>query len=336
MSQHLFFASTPFNMLTASMVAFSLPDGDEKTLWLIDQPDNKSMFIQALKDWNVSPFTQIKSISKKVSGQNKAKARRNTLKIIDAQLELLTPTKIYTGNDRRIEFQYAMAKSTSPPIGVYLDDGTYTYLGRKTSWIKDHLIDNIIKKLVYGCWWKQPVTIGASGWINEVYAAFPDFVCSPLQTKQIYQLPLNLQRSEFSQLSLLCLNDKQLINQISSVKGLILLPHDSVANRASLNMISEWAQKLDGNIAIKHHPRTTDKSVFSSIVHHYSFELPTQIPMEVMLPLLSTSCAVAGDVSTALLTSKWLRPDLKVCAVGKVPQEPEWINLLQALNIEIL
>lgn len=323
-------------MLTASMVAFSLPEEDEKFLWLIDQPDDKSLFVQALKDWNVSPFTQIKLISKKTSGQNKVKTRRDTLKRIEAQLEHLTPTKIYTGNDRRIEFQYAMAKITSPPIGVYLDDGTYTYLGRKTNWIKDHLIDNIIKKLVYGRWWKQPVTIGASGWINEVYAAFPEFVCAPLQTKQIYQLPLNLQRNEFSQLSLLCLNDKQLINQISSVKGLILLPHDSVANRASLDMISEWAHKIDGDIAIKHHPRTTEKSIFSSIAPHYSFELPTQIPMEVMLPLLPINCAVAGDISTALLTSKWLRPELKVCAVGEVPQETEWINLLNTLNIELL
>lgn len=336
MSQHLFLASTPFNMLTASMVAFSLSEEDDKILWLIDQPDDTNLFVQALKGWNVSPFTQIKLISKKVSGQNKAKARRNTLKIIDAQLELLTPTKVYTGNDRRIEFQYVMAKSTSPPRGVYLDDGTYTYLGRKTSWIKDHLIDNIIKKLVYGRWWKQPVTIGASGWINEVYAAFPDFVCSPLQTKQIYQLPLNLQRNEFSQLSLLCLNDKQLINQISSVKGLILLPHDSVVSNNSLKIMSDWAEETGGIIAIKHHPRTTNKSVFSAYSLKTTFELPAQIPMEVMLPLLPANCAVVGDISTALLTSKWLRPELTVCAIGEVPQEPEWINLLQALNIEIL
>lgn len=334
MNQHLFLASTPFNMLTASMLAFSLPPEEERILWLIDQPQEISSFVKALTTWKESPFAEVKLISKKAARRNKIKTRRETLKKIAAELEHLSPVRVYTSNDRRIEFQYTMAKVSSSPIGVYLDDGTYTYLGRKTSWIKDHFIDNIIKKVIYGHWWKQPTTIGASGWISEIYAAFPKFISSALKTKTIHQLPLNLQRSEFNQLSLLCLNDQQLITQITTIKCLILLPHHSVATNTSLQRISEWANTIDGDIAIKHHPRTTQGSIFSELSIPCLLELPTQIPMEVMLPLLPTSCTIAGDISTALLTSKWLRPELKVCAIGKMPPDPKWHNLLKALDIK--
>ncbi|GGK63685.1 hypothetical protein GCM10007941_12320 [Amphritea balenae] len=229
-----------------------------------------------------------------------------------------------------------MAHAVSTPVGVYLDDGTYTYLGRKTNWFKDQLVDNIIKKIVYGTWWKQPKTIGASDWIQDAYIAFPKFACSALQDKNIRQLPLNLNRNEFRELSLLSLQGLDTDTDISTLGGLLLLPHDSVVNHSSLLKFKEWCKNINGRIAYKHHPRTSNKTAFTSAIPSKSLELPSKVPMEVMLPLLPENCVIVGDISTALLTSKWLRPELSVSAIADDISEPEWIFLLKELQIEIL
>lgn len=315
------------------MVAFSLPAADKKTLWLIDQPAIQSEFVTALLEWPSSPFNDCKLVSFKACGKGKRKQRKQTLNKIEALLSDMNPSRIYTGNDRRIEFQYSMARAIHSPTGVYLDDGTYTYLGRKTSYFKDQLFDNLVKKLIYGFWWKQPETIGASDWIQEAYIAFPQFACPPLQKKIIHQLPLNLVTEEFSQLSNACLKDKADLQRVNSIKGLVLLPHDSVLIQSTLLKIREWCKSVNGPIAFKHHPRTTNKEAFSTAIPDESYELPCTIPMEVMLPLLSEKTHIIGDISTALLTTKWLRPELDVTAVAESFNDTEWINLLTALKI---
>gem|GEM_PF-373423 len=334
MKQHLFLVSTPFNMLTASMVAFSLPAADTKTLWLIDQPTVQSDFVTALLEWPASPFKNSRLVSHKSSGKGKRAQRKESLKSIDALLADIKPDKIYTGNDRRVEFQYSMAHAAHSPIGVYLDDGTYTYLGRKTHWFTDRLLDNLIKKLIYGYWWKQPETIGASDWIQEAYIAFPQFACAPLLGKTIHPLPLNLITKEFRQLSNICLKSNLESHKVDAIEGLVLLPHDSVLKPSTLLRIKEWCNSVSGLIAFKHHPRTTNKTLFSIAIPEESYELPSEIPMEVMLPLLSKKTHVIGDISTALLTTKWLRPELEVTALTESVTDPDWIKLLSALKIK--
>ncbi len=303
-------------------------------MWLIDQPALQSDFVTAFLEWPASPFKNSGIISHKASGKGKGAQRKAVLKKIDALLSDIKPQKIYTANDRRIEFQYSMAHAAPLPTGVYLDDGTYTYLGRKTHWFSDKLLDNLIKKLVYGFWWKQPETIGASGWIQEAYIAFPEFACSPLLRKTIHPLPLNLITPEFRQLSTLCLKDNLELHRVGAVEGLILLPHDSVLKHSTLLRIKNWCAAMNGPIAFKHHPRTTNKAAFSEAIPEKSFELPGAIPMEVMLPLLPENTHVIGDISTALLTTKWLRPELDVTALAECSTGSDWIQLLSALKIK--
>lgn len=334
MACHLFFASTPFNMLTASMVAFSLPEQDTKLLLLIDQPASDSAFVHGMLNWAESPFALVQIASRKASGKGKVARRRQALNGIKGILEAYQPGQIYTGNDRRIEFQFAMAHSPAHTRGVYIDDGTYTYLGRKTHWLKDHLLDNLAKKLTYGWWWKQPATIGASGWIRECIVAFPDSVVAALNNKTLTQLPLNLERPEFQALAALCLgDDPRTVTRLASLSALALLPHSSVVQGQNLTAIQRWLAQQPGPCAIKHHPRSEDKTAFVALQQP---EIPARIPMEVMLPMLQADCAIIGDCSTALLTAKWLRPSLQVVVPDSDNLSPAWRALLQQLDIRVL
>lgn len=338
MATHLFLASTPFNMLTAAMVAFELPDDDEAMLGLIDQPEAERPFVAQLQLWAESPFKTIQRVSSQAKGRQKRAIRQSAFQNIDALLAQYSFDHIYTGNDRRIEFQYAMYKSGCSH-GVYIDDGTYSYLGRETHWFKDKIIDNWAKKFSYGGWWQQPPTIGGSAWIQQAVLAFPDAAVDALKMKRIVELPKNLDRPEFSSLAKACIRQSRMDEaQLGSLDALLLLPHESVSDPAMRHQLAYWLSNRNGRIAFKHHPRTLkhqpdDDQRLWGLPEH-AVEVPADIPMEVLLPLLAPSCSIAGDVSTALLTSKWLRSELAVTAFCTEHTGKAWINLLHRLNIQ--
>lgn len=342
MAKHLFLASTPFNMLTAAMTAFELPEEDEAVLGLIDQPLQERNFVSALQQWTGSPFNQVVSLSNQAKGREKKQIRQQGFKNIQVLLEQFPADCIYTGNDRRIEFQFAMhisSRSNPATKGVYIDDGTYSYVGLTTHWFKDKVVDNLVKKLSYGWWWKQPPNIGTSAWISTAILAFPDAAISALKQKNVQQLASNLNRIEFTQLANLALSQESLETpHLSDIEALIMLPHSSVSDPNSNNKLTYWLSSQGAKIAFKHHPRTAladnvdgDKELWG--LDQEAQQVPAGIPMEVLLPLLNARCKIAGDVSTALLTAKWLRPELNVTAFAGTNTQDSWIHLLRQLDI---
>lgn len=343
MANHLFLASTPFNMLTSAMVAFTLPEGDKAYLGLIDQPKVERVFVTALREWAGSPFEKSIALSQQAKGKAKRQLRQIAFTNIAEVIDKIKPNKIYTGNDRRIEFQFAMQyarKLTPSCTGVYIDDGTYSYLGRKTHWLKDKVADNLIKKLTYGAWWQQPQTVGASSWISEAILAFPSSAVKELQSKKCFSLPENLNRNEFKQLANACLamlNYKA--EKLAQINALVLFPHESVASERAKTKLGYWLKNQNAKISFKHHPRTQFTNTLDSkdawLIPERATEVPAGIPIEVLLPLIQPTCQLAGDVSTALLTAKWLRPELEVTAFVTSETPTQWLELLELLDINI-
>lgn len=335
MAKHLFLASTPFNVLTAAMVAFELPKGDQAILGLIDQTATTQAFRDILAKWPETPFAQLLLISEKVPNKQKRTARKEAFRIIDRCLAEYTPDWIYTGNDRRIEFQYAMAHCRQAK-GAYIDDGTYSYLGRSTSWFNDKIFDNLLKKATYGFWWKQPSQIGASEWIDKAIVAFPEMVIPEIRRRGCKQLPNNLDRAEFRSLTELAIQGNSA--QLQQVTTLVLLSHNSAISDSQANLTS-LLNKPEETVFYKHHPRTEEDYKTPEQLKNFwqlpdnSHELPSSTPIEIILPLLAEGVTVIGGLSTALLTCKWLRPDLNVISTDREPESRPWLNLLLALGI---
>ncbi len=325
MIRHLFLASTPFNVVTAAMVALTLPENSKADLWLIDQPKDLSPFVRVLPGWVMSPFSDVRVMSYKASNIRERIGRKTTLRRMEDEFHRLTPQHLYTGNDRRIEFQWLMGHSSGLVTGHYLDDGTYTYIGRKTHWLADRVFDQLFKKLAYGLWWKQPSTIGASDWITNAHVAFPDSVVPELCSKNLHQLPDNLSHPAFTQLMSLFNLPAEKLNKADT---LVLIPHQSAQDETTLAALHQ-AAKAGQNVLVKNHPRNS--SIPQELANHE--ELPASLPMEALLPGLSGSCRIYGDVSTALLTSKWLRPELQVIAFTK--DKNHLIPLMSKLGISV-
>ena len=63
--------------------------------------------------------------------------------------------------------------------------------------------------------------------------------------------------------------------------------------------------------------------------------LPSVLAFEVLLPGLGNT-VIIGDVSTTLLSSKWLRPTLRTIAVASGSYQKQFLDLFESLEIEVV
>ena len=139
--------------------------------------------------------------------QQKFKQRKLRFAEIEKVIISTPPNRIFTGSDRRMEFQFAMHKArqvNAEVEGIYIDDGTVSYLGHKSiNSIFHKTIDPLLKKIVYGAWWKNALTTGSSSWISKAYLAVPKDAHPLLQTKEL----IPLEQDVFSTDEFLKVND---------------------------------------------------------------------------------------------------------------------------------
>lgn len=349
MAAELYLASTPLHILNA--VAIASTRSADAWLLLIDQQEVESNhYFRILSDMPDSPFAGQHIFPGRIKGHRaKLKSRRETFARIDDIVAQLAPEVIYTGNDRRIEFQYAMhscqCQHGSIPRGVYMDEGTFTYVGRKDSTsFSDQYVDNLLKKLTYGLWWKNPVTIGGSAWISDVYAAFPELVHPLLQTKTLHPLqPLyNSNATVKSFCRQLASYFSAPANGIAELDCVLTLPHESIIERipgykeAMFSVVGQL-QSAGLNTGVKYHPRNQNPDILNAESLPGFSLLPHRIPFEALLPLLRDDVIIVGDVSSTLINSRWLKPTAHLLSVAnpEVPLYEEFCALFHKLDVEV-
>lgn len=262
------------------------------------------------------------------SGLSKNRQRIKRLKVLQQHLQQEPAARLFTGTDRNVEFQYAMqlARKQNPDVrGIYLDEGTQTYLGNRRMHKLQHIyIDPLLKKLLYGRWWKNPLIIGTSGWIDDVYAAFPALVHSLFSKKNV--LPFDSRYFDdpaFYRISKLLTEKVQLdAAALANIDCVVLLTGDSFYQDAQSHieqlMHAVTQRFAPERIAIKAHPRS---AMLAGLKQRYpdSVHLDNRVGFELILPLLHNNCVFVGDVSSALFTIKWFKQQQQVYAV-KVQQ----------------
>ncbi|WP_320819659.1 polysialyltransferase family glycosyltransferase [Thalassolituus sp.] len=349
MSTELYLCSTPLHILNAVAIA-STRQEYEHHIWLIDQPiaDNNPYF-DILNNWDGSPFKRVNISAGQIKGTKKKLANR---KLIFSQLksyiEEIHPSRIYTGNDRRIEFQYAMhccAKAKQPASGIYMDEGTFTYVGRAaSSSFSDQYVDNLLKKLTYGFWWKNPSTIGGSKWITEVYAAFPHLVHEKLKAKKIISLQEyfvdNNRLEDFCGKLVEYFGASR--ENIATLTAIITLPHESIINRQSgysksMSDTLEILTKDNFRIGVKYHPRNTNPDILNASENSSAYVIPHKIPFEAILPLLPNGIII-GDISSTLINAKWLKPKANLVSIAnpEAPMMAEFKYFFSKIGVETI
>lgn len=342
MANSVYFASTTLHLYTAAAIAAGRP-GEDAHLIFIDQPEGKPYALyDIVRNWPGSPFSSVNLYYGRFPGLlNKLKRRRQLFSTLKSKLAELLPEHIFVGNDRRIEFQFAMHAATTlgcNPVGHYMDEGVFTYVGRKASRsFKDMIIDNFIKKISYGMWWKNPPTIGGSDWISYIHPAFPDLVHPLLRGKHI--TPLDASR--FNSPAMLELSETMMLNNgvepaaLAEIDTFVTLPHESLFERdpdykKRILAIIRQQSTQGKRVAVKYHPRNKQPDPLSLTAEGVCL-LPSQVSFEALLPYLSDQCEVWGDLSSTMVMARWLRPTLKVTAFTS--EKPDFYKLFENIGI---
>ncbi|MCF6344956.1 MAG: alpha-2,8-polysialyltransferase family protein [Thiomicrorhabdus sp.] len=353
----LYMPSTPLNVLVSCAYAlqrqkeaeiFSPPYLEQAELWLIDQKNvATNPYLFALLAWESSPFQSIKIFSGVCSGKKKLAERRQNFAQIKKGLTRFTPQQVMVGSDRRVEFQFTLAHLKSlgtPAKGVYLDDGLYSYMGRKSSCLSDG-VNAILKKMTYGFWWQEPRVVGASNWIQEAWLFAPEQAVPQLQQKKCDTLePQWFRTPEILALSQRVAHELAFdATVLEALDVMLLIPHPAnvqkmVGYQARLQAVIRQLCHQGKRVGVKYHPRAPSEDYLLLASQGAVDIIPAALAFEFCLPSLASECKVIGDVGTALLTTKWLRPDLSVYAVldeSDAFQKP-FVSLNKRLDISVI
>ncbi len=336
----LYLPSTPLNILL-SLVDILRTGCTNNYLLLIDQK-RPSVYIDLLKQSGM-PFQRVEELIEP-RGILKLYHRKKQFEYLSTIASQFCPTRVAVGSDRRIEFQFLMhflSKNSIGAKGIYLDDGLYTYDGWPYRWDK-WLTNLLTKKLLYGLWWEEPISIGASSWIDEGLVFRPKSVVKALESKSLSAVdPLIFKNGLFrSWIEKLVSGFSITTGCFLGVKHIFLIPHPS-----NMSKIPGFKERLlgriikaksDGDVMVKYHPRHggSDPLNLSQIGVKV---LPVELAFEFVLPMISPGAFVWGDVTTALLTTKWIRPDLSPIAVlsKSTSHESHFIQLFKSLGVEV-
>jgi hypothetical protein len=324
----LYLPSTPLNLLVSVAHAVHFATQQRARLVLIDQKQTaNNPYLQALQSWTDAPFETVTIGPGQAKGWRKLVERKQHFKKLKAVWQAFPADSIAVGSDRRVEFQYLMqlGRQTNAQLeGWYLDDGLYSYAGRPYQRWKDG-VNAGLKKLAYGLWWREPSTVGASSWIDQAWLFRPEHAVAALQNKSMRTIEIGwfaapgVQRFSEQVCAVYGLAGESL-ERLQQVESLLLIPHPNNIEKmpgyvARIEAFLKTLQAHGQRVAVKYHPRTEQRDPLELEARFGALLVPAGLAFEFVLPFLPARAWVIGDVGTALLTAKWLRPELHSVAV---------------------
>jgi len=346
----LHFCSTPRNVFFSIGQACRQPELKHH-LVMIDQPYGKDMPIVRAVEYHKGPFKSVSQYRKGSGLLGKRRIRQQVFKELDAMMRKRNVTQVFTGNDRRIEFQYVMhqlRRRAEHVKAIYLEDGVNSYLPYHPSHrglraMADPALEPLLKRLSYGDWYDCSGAVGCSRWIDtrrltmpqllqttggpEVEALAPEAYTSDTAINYLSLLTERMLASNRS-----CQSDMQAILQAGfSADLLLVLPHsnDLLSEYGSAQAFYTQLKSLlesTSSVWVKYHPNET-----MPILEQRVQELPRSLPMEMLMSQCHFN-RIVGDTSAALLSAKWLHPAAEIISVnaGKKANDPLFSLMGQA------
>ncbi|MEA1988428.1 MAG: hypothetical protein U9N57_04360 [Pseudomonadota bacterium] len=324
----LYLPSTPLNLLLSVAHAVAYSSEQTAQLVLIDQKnDQDNVYFNVLQSWQNSPFQRVELTLGASKGKGKLEERKANFAKLAGLVEIFPADAVAVGSDRRVEFQYVMhmlTKYSNQVEGWYLDDGLYSYAGRPYKWFKDW-VNGFLKKLAYGFWWREPKTVGASGWVEQAWLFQPNNAVMELQSKQMHIIDTKW----FTHSDVRVFSEQvcraygltqKVLTSLQSADLFLLIPHPNNIKKMQgyeerIHDFLSQMHRVGVRVAAKYHPRTEQTDPLELEKRYNALLVPGGLAFEFVLPFLKSKSIVIGDVGTALLTAQWLRPDLKVSAV---------------------
>ena len=339
----LHIVSTPRHVLSA--IAIASKDAKENHQIIVcDQVLNNHVYLNTLNEYFKKSrlFSSSAIIFKSnKNGINKLQHRKNIFHQLDSYLSQCSPKKIYVGNDRRIEFQYIASRLKRSVEHIYVDEGTGTYNNgfgaNKKNELFDQFLDSPLKKIAYGRWYDRPSMLGGSKWIDGSIICFPELANAAIKKKAIIPFqPVWFEHKNVKEFLYFYAKRISLdVLQIIDIQNIFILPHSMFLKSPAFDMAAfkckiQEAISLGHIVGVKYHPRQHGDPLGLSEID--VIEIPRELPLELFLPLMTIKEAW-GDVSSAVMSVKWLCPDANVYA--EMCGDSKELNFFEGLFAEI-
>jgi len=342
---NIFVTFTPYHVLLAYTIAST--NKEKNYLVVIDDAVNLKELSEAIKEEKNSPFKDViflPGIKKIKTPIQRYLIIKNNIKLLKKAIKNIIIKRVYVCNDSRPESQLILSYGKRDnALGIYIEDGSAAYYGLV---LKRKKIKTLLGKLIYGRWWENIEILGTSSYIDQIRAIFPEDIRVELRKKKVKILGIN--KKQF-----LSLKDKSFVTSffkkininkkdISDIEVIIIISHSELV-RQYLNykkVIIKMINQLKKNykkISVKYHPR--EKNDFLNLAAFGNIKiLPQGIPVELFFLIASNSLKlIVGDISTSLLTARWLFPHIKIVSfIRQIKNDKKLFKFLKEKKITIL
>lgn len=337
--KELYVCFTPYHMLLCSCIASDREDDIDKEMIIIEDFLEADRIIEVLKRWKENPFDDhimvkgkfsvdeipeksILNVLKDDSVVNVLKEGIDTLKDRYGDVPLHT---VFTCNDERPQSQFLEYRcKKNGGLNVYVEDGSELYNDSFEEPLPFH--ESVFYKMYYGRWYEKIRLIGDYRYTDEIRALRPDLVRDELKHKKIKPIGLkNFIGLKKSGLTESMIKKFKVKIDLDEDYVILFLPHSEfIKKRKQESIYNEMVEELQKNnkkILLKYHPRENDHYIMQ---HGENITiLPQSLPSEILiLQMIDNPPLVIGDISTCLLTSKFLDEKIKV------------ISLIDILNMD--
>ncbi len=341
---NLYLVSSPLHFLGATLIALENENTSNHLLFISRNAKIAEPYAAVARDYT-DVFDDVRVLYEEKGGLD-PKSRKPVLRHLQNFASEYIEAVIHTGNDRRFEFQglmHFLRALGNNRLATYIDDGAVSYVGHKSMGTLAHdYIDPFLKKLVYGRWWKQARTTGASAWIGDAYLAYPELAHELLKPKSLKQMPIRHMNSKrYAQinrdvLEKVCGDE---LSQLTGIDVVLVLPHESeyLQDDSFLVAAKSYMGGSAGssNLAVKLHPRSENEDIVKEHFPSATF-VPSVLGVEMILSVLPDGCKFLGSVSSALVTARLLRPAASIVSISTGNMAAGYEELFSSLGIEMI
>jgi hypothetical protein len=314
----IFFAHSPFNLFVSTGIALSLSSAETKDLVMYLNFPGIPEALDLLRSWSGFPFRKVVTLDRQLDRQSllkKLRMMKLNIQAVFSSLQTQPPHSIYFFNDNFPSCQFALAEAAKMGTHVdrvFVDEGSGAY---NTARIQPPLKGTrLFRQLALGSWWEEINTNGTSSYVDRSLLMFPARANPELLKKPVAQLQaasfLTPAMREMALHYLRCAG----VNPSGAPLSLLVFPTlsdvpytQTQAYRRELQEVCSQALALGLLPGVKYHPNERRGDYCDLEKLSQVKLLPASVPAEILYLTWAHSIqVVVGDISTALITVRWL------------------------------
>lgn len=337
MSDNLFIGFKPYHVFLA--VGLSDQFGEsQNSITVVGDSRGAEITADTLLRSDASPFRHVEYHAGPTASQSLASRVLNLHKQrrrIESHVRRNQFSRVVVFHEHRPESQAAIywsKRSFPETLAFSAEDGWNAYVENAYGFNR-HPFAKAARRLAYGSWWEDVATAGEYSFTDGLFTVVPKAVQGQ-RTCPVHEI----RREFFASEQMRVLASEVLTasgfdaRDLSDIDAVVFLARSTIVQKlqdypAQVVQAIDLLRRRGMRVAIKYHPREPKQNPYGLDGLNGVVELPQGLAAEFLLVNSATRVRVVlGDITTSLMTAKWLFPEMSVLCFNAV---------LETLNPEL-